>query len=70
MGDAGGEREFRGARRGANGLPPGGKARLPNWQEASQLHNAEIIIYLNRLADLLWLFARWGRAENIELARR
>ena len=27
--------------------------------EAGLLHNAEIIIYLNRLADLLWLFARW-----------
>jgi len=23
------------------------------------LRNAEIIVYLNRLADLLWLFARW-----------
>ena len=28
-------------------------------QEADQLHNSEIIIYLNRLADLLWLMARW-----------
>jgi cob(I)alamin adenosyltransferase len=28
-------------------------------QEMGQLQNAEIIIYLNRLADLLWLFARW-----------
>ncbi|MDB6018900.1 MAG: ATP/cobalamin adenosyltransferase [Pedosphaera sp.] len=28
-------------------------------QETGQLQNAEIIIYLNRLADLLWLFARW-----------
>ena len=27
--------------------------------EADQLQNSEIIIYLNRLADLLWLFARW-----------
>jgi cob(I)alamin adenosyltransferase len=27
-------------------------------QEIGQLHNAEIIIYLNRLSDLLWLFAR------------
>jgi cob(I)alamin adenosyltransferase len=33
--------------------------RVCQLQEASQLHNAEIIIYLNRLADLLWLFARW-----------
>src|SRR5436309_441969 len=27
-------------------------------QEADQLKNREIIVYLNRLADLLWLFAR------------
>lgn len=28
-------------------------------QEAGQLDNKEIIIYLNRLADLLWLLARF-----------
>jgi cob(I)alamin adenosyltransferase len=28
-------------------------------EEAKQLHNEEIIIYLNRLSDLLWLLARW-----------
>ncbi|MDB6065480.1 MAG: ATP/cobalamin adenosyltransferase [Pedosphaera sp.] len=33
--------------------------RVCQLQESAQLHNAEIIIYLNRLADLLWLFARW-----------
>ena len=33
--------------------------RVCALQEAGQLHNAEIVIYLNRLADLLWLFARW-----------
>ncbi|HEY6167434.1 MAG TPA: cob(I)yrinic acid a,c-diamide adenosyltransferase, partial [Verrucomicrobiae bacterium] len=33
--------------------------RVVALQEADQLHNSEIIIYLNRLADLLWLFARW-----------
>lgn len=27
--------------------------------ETGQLQNPEIIVYLNRLADLLWLFARW-----------
>jgi cob(I)alamin adenosyltransferase len=27
--------------------------------ETRELHNPEIIIYLNRLADLLWLLARW-----------
>jgi len=32
--------------------------------EAGQIKNPEIIIYLNRLADLLWLFARW--AEKLD----
>jgi len=38
--------------------------RVCALQEAGQLHNAEIIIYLNRLADLLWLFARRAEAVN------
>ena len=33
--------------------------RVVQLHEAGQLNNTEIIIYLNRLADLLWLFARW-----------
>ena len=33
--------------------------RVCALQETEQLHNAEIIIFLNRLADLLWLMARW-----------
>jgi cob(I)alamin adenosyltransferase len=33
-------------------------------QEADQLHNNEIIIYLNRLADLLWLMARWVETRS------
>ncbi len=33
--------------------------RVCALQEADQLQNSEIIIYLNRLADLLWLLARW-----------
>jgi len=33
--------------------------RVCALQEAGQLGNPEIIIYLNRLADLLWLLARW-----------
>lgn len=33
--------------------------RVCALQESDQLQNAEVIIYLNRLADLLWLFARW-----------
>lgn len=28
-------------------------------QESRQLQNPEIIIYLNRLSDVLWLLARW-----------
>jgi len=36
--------------------------RICALQDAAQLQNPEIIIYLNRLSDLLWLFARW--AEN------
>jgi len=28
-------------------------------KESSQLANDEILIFLNRLSDLLWLFARW-----------
>lgn len=33
--------------------------RVCDLQIAGQLHNAEIIIFLNRLSDLLWLMARW-----------
>jgi cob(I)alamin adenosyltransferase len=33
--------------------------RVCELQECDQLQNPEIIVYLNRLADLLWLFARW-----------
>jgi cob(I)alamin adenosyltransferase len=32
--------------------------RVCALQEAGQLHNGEIIIYLNRLSDALWLMAR------------
>ena len=32
--------------------------RVCALQEAGQLHNAEIILYLNRLSDALWLMAR------------
>jgi cob(I)alamin adenosyltransferase len=28
-----------------------------------ELHNGEIVIYLNRLGDLLWLFARWAESS-------
>lgn len=33
--------------------------RVCGIQEAGELANPEIIVYLNRLSDLLWLFARW-----------
>ena len=37
--------------------------RVCELHETDQLQNAEIIVYLNRLADLLWLFARWVEAQ-------
>lgn len=36
--------------------------RVCALQETGQLQNNELIVYLNRLADLLWLFARWAEA--------
>lgn len=33
--------------------------RVCALHESGQLHNPEIIVFFNRLADLLWLFARW-----------
>jgi len=33
-------------------------------QEAKQLENPEIIIYLNRLSDALWLLARWVETQG------
>lgn len=33
--------------------------RVCELQDSSQLNNSEIVIYLNRLSDLLWLLARW-----------
>ncbi|MDB6121931.1 MAG: ATP/cobalamin adenosyltransferase [Pedosphaera sp.] len=38
--------------------------RVCALQESDQLQNAEVIIYLNRLADLLWLFARWVETQQ------
>ncbi|HSH92913.1 MAG TPA: cob(I)yrinic acid a,c-diamide adenosyltransferase [Roseimicrobium sp.] len=37
--------------------------RVVQLHEAGQLNNSEIIIYLNRLADLLWLLARWVETQ-------
>ncbi len=33
-------------------------------QEAGQLNNPEIVVFLNRLSDLLWLMARQEEREN------
>ena len=33
-------------------------------EETRQLHNAELLIYLNRLSDLLWLLARWVETKT------
>jgi cob(I)alamin adenosyltransferase len=33
--------------------------RVYSLQEANQLPNAEILVFLNRLSDVLWLLARW-----------
>jgi cob(I)alamin adenosyltransferase len=33
-------------------------------QEKGQLQNPEIIVYLNRLSDLLWLLARWAETKK------
>jgi len=38
--------------------------RVCALHETGQLQNAEIIVYLNRLADLLWLFARWVETKS------
>jgi cob(I)alamin adenosyltransferase len=38
--------------------------RVCALEEANQLRNAEIIVYLNRLADLLWLFARLAEGKK------
>jgi cob(I)alamin adenosyltransferase len=37
--------------------------RVCDLNQASELKNPEIIIFLNRLSDLLWLFARWEETE-------
>lgn len=37
--------------------------RVCALQEAGQLPNLEIVVYLNRLSDLLWLFARWAETQ-------
>jgi cob(I)alamin adenosyltransferase len=38
--------------------------RVCGLKEADEIKNAEIVIYLNRLSDLLWLFARWVETKS------
>jgi cob(I)alamin adenosyltransferase len=42
--------------------------RVCALKEAGQLQNAEIIVYFNRLADLLWLLARWVETKTSSLS--
>jgi cob(I)alamin adenosyltransferase len=37
--------------------------RVCDLNQAGEMKNPEIIIFLNRLGDLLWLFARWEETE-------
>ena len=39
--------------------------RVCALQESNQLQNPEIVVYLNRLSDTLWLLARWAEAERM-----
>jgi cob(I)alamin adenosyltransferase len=41
--------------------------RVCGLKESGELRNAEIVIYLNRLSDLLWLFARWVETRTTRL---
>ena len=43
--------------------------RVCALHETDQLLNPEIIVFLNRLSDLLWLLARWVEAQNNDQAR-
>jgi len=38
--------------------------RICALKEANELQNAEILVYLNRLSDTLWLLARWVEAQK------
>lgn len=38
--------------------------RVTELKESEGLRNDEIVVYLNRLADLLWLFARWVESQD------
>lgn len=38
--------------------------RVFDLQVTGELQNAEVLIFLNRLSDLLWLFARWAETKS------
>jgi cob(I)alamin adenosyltransferase len=38
--------------------------RVFDLQAAGELPNAEILVFLNRLSDLLWLLARWTETKS------
>jgi cob(I)alamin adenosyltransferase len=38
--------------------------RVFDLRAAGELPNAEVLIFLNRLSDLLWLFARWAETRS------
>lgn len=38
--------------------------RVCALQEAEQLQNPDVIVYLNRLSDTLWLLARWVETQK------
>ena len=38
--------------------------RVTDLKAAGELQNPEIVVYLNRLSDLLWLLARWMDANQ------
>jgi cob(I)alamin adenosyltransferase len=38
--------------------------RVYDLQAAGELPNAEVLIYLNRLSDFLWLCARWAETKH------
>jgi cob(I)alamin adenosyltransferase len=44
--------------------------RVCALHESRQLDNAEIIVFLNRLSDALWLMARWAETKRSSARRR
>ena len=43
--------------------------RVCDLKFTGELRNAEIILYLNRLSDLLWLLARWTESQPEKTSR-